>query len=1012
MKLLIALLFGLFLSVSPVYAGDILEVGIQKIDGVIEVPFLSVTGDLTVGTTTRVAGTASEGQVQSASTNIASFGGETHYTDLTGTIRAGLHNATYIDTDLTKEVWGFYNYAESTASGQTGNVLGEVLGARNNAAMTGDGTLYKLTGSFNMAEIYGNVAGAATVSNGRSIVGQLLYSSSDYNATMTDYRGLYLYSQKIDVGNTLSGTNWYQMYVSDFVDFGGTTTNKYGLWMENIGTADAPTTNRMGIVLDGNGDGSNIVFGDSQQISISRNSSTGYLDSNGGINVTAPNDKNSITATSVRTDAYTAGAAAHAIEAFVTDQTASSDSAFAVIGATGTITSNNSTSGNAATGIATSIVASGSGGYDEMIGIKSINRMNSSGNYAIAAIEGHKANVWMGPGVGVNTINEISFFKSVWQNSEGHVSTISDIYGVRLSNPLLTSHAGSTTRQTGIFVEQQTGGVTNRGITLDGNGAGSDIVFGDSQQISVGRNSSSGYLDVKGNGIDVWNNVIRLGSDGAANTRTDATGKTITIAIPHRTNAEEDVSLSVVSETASHTVLNIGGGGTAYNATTKILFKTGATNTTLNGTQRVLIDNNGNFIFGATETIGTGAAGVMSILNGTAPSTSVTDGVQIWSGDINAVAGKASLLMRNEAYAGTQIVPGVIYKTDTGDPAGYEGAFTINTFDNVAKLYAEGAWRTVITTDFAGTGNVGIGTATPTHKLQVIGTTDITGALTSASLTIGGLVTTGGTVTTDGAYTVVTYNGSGSFTPPTGVSVVEALVVGGGAGGDGGVSSAVYGHGGGGGRVVYRSAFSVTPGSPLTVTVGTGGAGGAMDAQAIEGVSSVFGSLTATGGSPANNIGSGGDGGDSAKDIDSVVTSYNGLTDSVWGGAGGAGAGGVGGAVSDTGPNTGGIGYSSSISGASVAYGAGGNGSYNGLAAPSAVAANLGLGGHGHATSYRAGGSGVVIVRFLTPTATPLLQVVGLPSYTNNTTALAGGLTAGAFYQVTGSDPRQVAVVF
>jgi hypothetical protein len=36
-------------------------------------------------------------------------------------------------------------------------------------------------------------------------------------------------------------------------------------------------------------------------------------------------------------------------------------------------------------------------------------------------------------------------------------------------------------------------------------------------------------------------------------------------------------------------------------------------------------------------------------------------------------------------------------KTDTGDPAGQEGAIYVNTFDNALRLYADAAWRNVLT---------------------------------------------------------------------------------------------------------------------------------------------------------------------------------------------------------------------------------------------------------------------------------------------------------------------------
>lgn len=35
-------------------------------------------------------------------------------------------------------------------------------------------------------------------------------------------------------------------------------------------------------------------------------------------------------------------------------------------------------------------------------------------------------------------------------------------------------------------------------------------------------------------------------------------------------------------------------------------------------------------------------------------------------------------------------------KTDTGDPTGYEGRMYWNTVDNVFKIYADGAWRTIV----------------------------------------------------------------------------------------------------------------------------------------------------------------------------------------------------------------------------------------------------------------------------------------------------------------------------
>lgn len=109
----------------------------------------------------------------------------------------------------------------------------------------------------------------------------------------------------------------------------------------------------------------------------------------------------------------------------------------------------------------------------------------------------------------------------------------------------------------------------------------------------------------------------------------------------------------------------------------------------------------GNFTFGHnaySSGLGTSAVAVIGIGEGTAPTTSPTDITQIWSQNAPAGAGTNTLHMRNEVYAGSQIVAGVVYKTDTGDPAsGYEGMLVINTFDNTYKVYAEGAFRTITT---------------------------------------------------------------------------------------------------------------------------------------------------------------------------------------------------------------------------------------------------------------------------------------------------------------------------
>ena len=87
------------------------------------------------------------------------------------------------------------------------------------------------------------------------------------------------------------------------------------------------------------------------------------------------------------------------------------------------------------------------------------------------------------------------------------------------------------------------------------------------------------------------------------------------------------------------------------------------------------------------------------------------------------------------------------------------------------------------------------------------------------------------------------FNSSGTFSVPSGVSAVDVLVVAGG--GSGGTW---HGGGGGAGGLIYRPAFPVTPGGTVSVTVGAGGPGQPAPTMGYRGQDSVFGTLTAKGG--------------------------------------------------------------------------------------------------------------------------------------------------------------------
>ncbi len=138
-------------------------------------------------------------------------------------------------------------------------------------------------------------------------------------------------------------------------------------------------------------------------------------------------------------------------------------------------------------------------------------------------------------------------------------------------------------------------------------------------------------------------------------------------------------------------------------------------------------------------------------------------------------------------------------------------------------------------------------------------------------------------------FTILTFSTTGTctWTPPTGVTSLDTLLVVGGGGGGAGVytvGNSSGGGGGGGGGAFLASSVSIP--SSVTIQVGTGGAGGGFSAirsgnNGSRGTSSAFGTITA---------GGGGGGGCEATGLTTGATC---TTSSTYGGGGtAAGAGG------------------------------------------------------------------------------------------------------------------------
>lgn len=281
---------------------------------------------------------------------------------------------------------------------------------------------------------------------------------------------------------------------------------------------------------------------------------------------------------------------------------------------------------------------------------------------------------------------------------------------------------------------------------------------------------------------------------------------------------------------------------------------------------------------------------------------------------------------------------------------------------------------------------------------------------------------TGGTITTDGAYTIHTFLTNDNYTS-TSSKNIEILILGGGGGG--GQVAAVSSGGGGAGGLIYNGSYPVTS-TTYPIVIGTGGT------VVTKGGNTTFNGLIAQGGgNGVGNLGTGANGGSGGgtgqqnSNAAGTGVSGQGNAGNNYGGVNGYSSAG-GGGHNTTGfrptstadfsqGGSGGTGTNFSISGTTKCYAGGGGGatheanttttgapggcdtSGKGAAEGASIHAGnatngYGGGGGGNARSgfdtasnYGRGGSGVVIIRYLTPSSSaPTISFTTPPTPTNN----------------------------
>lgn len=273
--------------------------------------------------------------------------------------------------------------------------------------------------------------------------------------------------------------------------------------------------------------------------------------------------------------------------------------------------------------------------------------------------------------------------------------------------PLLIGGTGTTSTLT----LRSTSGVGTTGADIifqtGNNGATEAMRVLNSGRIGVGTTSPLSFLDVSASGGSTANATLTavFGADnGDLTSRTNATNKEARLGFAHYTNAQSAAAFATLSSTSTENIVDIGGGTGSMTAATLVRFLTAANNTTLNGSERMRITSSGNVLIGQTASRGTVAA-ALQVNDSRIAITSSTAGI---IGCLTPASSTSNSLQLD------------------ADP------------DNAAassfmRFNVDAAERMRIT----GGGDVGIGTATPTAKLDVyVGNGVIRNSIGSAYLGI------------------------------------------------------------------------------------------------------------------------------------------------------------------------------------------------------------------------------------------------------------------------------------
>jgi sugar lactone lactonase YvrE len=210
-----------------------------------------------------------------------------------------------------------------------------------------------------------------------------------------------------------------------------------------------------------------------------------------------------------------------------------------------------------------------------------------------------------------------------------------------------------------------------------------------------------------------------------ADSETDATNKTGRLKTSHYTNSEEPVTTLIAVNQSAANILFIGGGSSLENAATRIDFHTAANNTTVLGTARMRIDENGNVGIGSTDPSDLLEVGD----NVAAPVFSTDPDNAILIGSVVDGEEVALQLYVNEGTNNDRVK---FFLDDSTGVWGFDHSYSSGNANFAVQDL--GITRLFIDTNGGSdAGFVGIGTTTPSQLLSVHGGALIAGTTTARS---------------------------------------------------------------------------------------------------------------------------------------------------------------------------------------------------------------------------------------------------------------------------------------